>query len=112
MDLRKELLKSMQIMIDRKLNNYKADRTYQSIIKRITPNGYVVLDSAGSERTVPCSIPGLALRAGQSVWVKEPMEDLKGLHIVGVSAFNKCPENKKEGGELSGKADHTKDSTF
>ncbi len=84
MELGKELLKTIQIMIDRKLNNYKADRTYQSVIKEITPKGYVILDRAGSERTVQCCIPGIELRKFQRVWVKEPMGDLKGLHICGV----------------------------
>lgn len=84
MDLGKEIIKSIQIMIDRKLDNYKADRTYKTTIKDITKKGYVVLDRAGSERTVQCCIPGLELRKMQSVWVKEPMGDLKRLHIVGV----------------------------
>jgi len=84
MELGKELLKSMQIMIDRKLNTYKADRTYQSVIKEITPKGYVVLDNSGNERTVQCCFPGLELRKMQMVWIKEPMGDLKGLHICGV----------------------------
>ena len=84
MELGKELLKTIQIMIDRKLNNYKADRTYQSVIKDITPKGYVILDRAGSERTVKCCIPGVTLQKFQRVWIKEPMGDLKGLHICGV----------------------------
>lgn len=84
MNLSEELLKTMQIMINRKLKNYKADRTYQSIIKQITPKGYVVLDSTGSERTVGCCIPGLQLKVMQQVWVKEPMGDLRRLHICGV----------------------------
>lgn len=71
-------------MIDRKLNNYKADRTYQSVIKDITPKGYIILDRAGSERTVKCCIPGVKLQKFQKVWVKEPMGDLKGIHVVGV----------------------------
>ena len=36
-DIRKEILKSIQIMIDKKLDTYKADITYESIIKNITP---------------------------------------------------------------------------
>lgn len=83
-DLGKEILKAIQIMVDKKLDNYKADITYQSIIKDITPKGYVILDRSGQERTVQCSIPGLNLRMMQSVWVKEPMGNLKRLHIVGV----------------------------
>lgn len=84
MDLGREILKSIQIMVDRKLDNYRADRTYKTIIKDITKKGYVVLDRSGQERTVQCCIPGLSLREMQSVWVKEPMGDLKGLHICGV----------------------------
>ena len=32
-------------MINRKFRNYKADRTYESVIKEITPKGYVVVDN-------------------------------------------------------------------
>lgn len=85
MDLGKEIIKSIQIMVDRKLDNYKADRTYKTVIKEITPKGYVVLDRAGSERTVQCCIPGIELKKMQSVWVKEPMGSLKDLFIVGVA---------------------------
>lgn len=84
MNFKEEILKSIETMIDKKLSDYKADRTYQTVIKHITPNGYVILDRAGSERTVKCCIPGIELRTGQYVLVKEPMGDLKGLHIVGV----------------------------
>lgn len=84
MDLGREILKSIQIMIDRKLDNYRADITYKTIIKDITKKGYVVLDRAGSERTVQCCIPGVELKERQTVWVKEPMGDLKGAHICGL----------------------------
>lgn len=84
MDLGKEILKAIQIIVDKKLDQYKADCTYQSVIKEITPKGYVILDRSGQERTVQCCIPGLNLRMMQSVWVKEPMGDLKRLHICGV----------------------------
>lgn len=85
MDLGKEVLKSIQIMINRTLNSYKSDRTYQSVIQKITPKGYVILDEAGSERTVPCCIPGLELSEMQKVWIKEPMGRLTDLHICGVA---------------------------
>lgn len=84
MNFKEEILKSIETTIDKKLNDYKADRTYRSVIKHITPKGYVILDRAGSERTVQCCIPGIELRKFQRVWVKEPMGDLKGIHIVGV----------------------------
>lgn len=83
-ELGKEILRSIQIMVDRKLKDYKGDRTYKSVIKGITAKGYIILDRAGSERTVKCCIPGISLQVGQGVWVKEPMEDLKGIHICGI----------------------------
>ena len=84
MDLKSELIKSIQIIIDKKLNNSKIDRTYKSVIKNVVPKGYVVLDTGGSERIVQCSIPNVELKIGQTVWIKEPMGDLKDLHICGV----------------------------
>ncbi len=77
-----EILKTIKYAVDKKAVN--CDRTYQSIIKEITPKGYVILDRAGSERTVKCCIPGVKLQKFQRVWVKEPMGDLKGIHVVGV----------------------------
>lgn len=84
MDFRQEILKSIQELIDKSIGNYKADRTYQSVIKKVTNKGYVVLDHSGSERTVSCCIPNITLKAGQRVWIKEPMSNIRNLHIVGV----------------------------
>ncbi len=77
-----EILKTIKYAIDRKAVN--CDRTYRTVIKRITKNGYVVLDEAGQERTVPCGIPGVSLHVGQSVYVKEPSGRLNELHICNV----------------------------
>lgn len=84
MNFKQEIFKSIQAMVNQAIMNCKVDRTYQSIIKEITPKGYVVLDRTGDKRTVQCCIPEIELRVMQKVWVKEPMGDLKGLHIVGV----------------------------
>ena len=70
-----EILKTIKYAIDRKAVN--CDITYESIIKEITPKGYVVLDRAGSERTVQCCIPGITLRIGQSIWVKRTYGKIK-----------------------------------
>lgn len=85
MNFKQELLKSIRLMIDEKIALYKADKTYKTVVKEINKQGYLILDPAGSERTVPCCIPGIELKAGQSVWVKEPMGDLKGIHICGLA---------------------------
>ena len=77
-----EILKAIKYAVDRKAVN--CDKTYKSIIKAVNNKGYVILDRGGSERSVKCCIPGLALKVGQRVWVKEPMGRLSELHIVGV----------------------------
>ena len=84
MNIKGEIIKSIQVLIDRKIDNYKADKTFKSAIKAVTPKGYVIQDDSGGERTVKCCIPGVELKVGQNVWVKVPMGDLKGIHICGV----------------------------
>ena len=85
MDLVREIIKSIQIMIDKKLDNYRADRTFKTAVRQVTSKGYIITDLAGSERTVKCAIPGVTLKPGQFVWVKEPMGKLNEIHICGVA---------------------------
>ena len=85
LDLGKELLKAIQIMINRALKNCKVDRTYRTVIKRIDKNGYVITDQAGQERIIPCGIPNVELRPMQSVYVKEPMGKINELHICNIA---------------------------
>lgn len=77
-----EILKAIQFAIDKQTIN--CDKTYKSVIKNITPKGYVVLDESGGERTVKCCIPNFDLRVGQHVWIKVPMGKLQDIHICGV----------------------------
>lgn len=65
-------------------NTVNCDRTFKTVIKQVTPKGYVILDESGSERTVPCCIPNANLSAGQMVWVKVPMGDVKGMYICNI----------------------------
>lgn len=85
MDFKEEIFKSIQTMIDRAIGKYKVDCTYRTVIKRIDKNGYVITDEAGQERTVPCGIPNVELRPGQSVYVKEPMGKINELHICNLA---------------------------
>ena len=78
-----EILKTIKYALDRKTVN--CDRTYKTVIKQVTPKGYVILDETGSERTVQCCIPNIELRPMQSVWVKIPMGRLNDIHICGVA---------------------------
>ena len=84
MNFKEEIFKSIQTMVDRAIMNHRADRTYKTVIKRVVKNGYVITDETGSERTVPCGIPNVELKSMQSVYVKEPLGNLKELHICGV----------------------------
>lgn len=84
MDLGKEIIKSIQIMIDKKLENYRADRTFKTAIRKVTPKGYIITDQAGSERTVKCAIPGVTLKPGQFIWATIPCGKLNDIYISGV----------------------------
>ncbi len=87
-----EILKTIKYAVDRKTVN--CDRTYKTVIKRVVKNGYVITDETGQERTVPCGIPNVELRPMQSVYVKEPMGNIKELHICGV-VENKSNSNRR-----------------
>ncbi len=78
-----ELIKTMQMMIDKNLENNKADRTYRAVVNRVDKKGYII-NLSGGERIVKCCIPNIELKPGQQVWVKEPMGDYNDLHICGV----------------------------
>ena len=65
-------------------NTVNCDRTYKTVVKKVVNKGYVVLDETGNERTVKCCIPGVELRAGQRVWLKEPLGDIRKMHICGI----------------------------
>lgn len=84
MDLGREIIKSIQIIIDKKLENYRADRTFKTAVRQITPKGYIITDLAGSERTVKCAIPGVTLKPGQFVWATMPCGKLKDMYISGI----------------------------
>ncbi|MCI8923632.1 MAG: hypothetical protein HFI45_06480 [Lachnospiraceae bacterium] len=71
-----------------------SDITYESVIKNITPKGYVVLDRSGQERIAQCCIPGVALKMLQRVWVKEPMGNLNKIHICGVVGNTSNPNRR------------------
>lgn len=85
MDFKREIIKTIQIMIDERIGNYKADKTFPSVIKQKNTDGtYVVLDDSGGERKVKCCIPDLDLKVGQRIYVKIPSGSLQNIHIVGI----------------------------
>lgn len=77
-----EILKTIKYAINRQ--KIKCDRTFVSIVREVTPKGYVVLDETGCKRTVKCAIPNVELKAGKNVWVKVPRGNLNQMHICGI----------------------------
>lgn len=78
-----EIIKTIKYAVDKKATN--CDRAYRTVIKRIDKNGYVIIDQAGQERTVPCGIPNVELKPMQNVYVKEPMGKINELHICNIA---------------------------
>lgn len=78
-----EIIKTIKYAIDKKTIN--CDRTFKSVIKQVTPKGYIILDESGSERVVKCCITNVSLKAGQMVWVKIPCGNIKNMHVCGVA---------------------------
>lgn len=78
-----EILKTIKYAVDRKAVN--CDRTYKTVIKKVTLKGYIILDESGSERCVKCCIPDLKLRIGQAVYVKMMQGKVKDMHICGIA---------------------------
>jgi len=85
MDFKTEILNSIQIMMDQKINNQSTDRTFASIIKQINTDGtYIILDEDGTDRTTYSSIPSLNLQIRTKVWVKIPCGNINNMHICGI----------------------------
>lgn len=85
MSIKEEILQSIGLLIDKKLETYKADRTFVSVIKQVNSDDtYIINDLSGTSRTVKCSIPNITLSNGQAVYVKIPSGNLKKIHICGV----------------------------
>ncbi len=61
------------------------DTTFKSVVKAVTPKGYVILDNSGVERTVKCAIPNVTISTGKNVWVKIPGGNINLMHICGIA---------------------------
>lgn len=83
MTIKDEIIKTIEIMVNKEIKKIKADKTYPSIIASVE-NGKYVVTLNGSEHKVKCAIPNVELKSGQQVWVTVPCGDLKGMFISGV----------------------------
>ena len=83
MTIKDEIIKTIEIMVNKEIKKIKADKTHLSIITSVE-NGKYVVTLNGSEHKVKCAIPNVELKTGQQVWVTVPCGDLKRMFISGV----------------------------
>lgn len=83
MTIKDEIIKTIEIMVNKEIKKIKTDKTYPSVITSVEKGKYVVTLN-GSNYTVKCAIPNIELKTGQQVWVTVPCGDLKGMFVSGV----------------------------
>ncbi|MCX4343122.1 MAG: hypothetical protein OSJ53_04420 [Kineothrix sp.] len=84
-DIKAANMLARQIAAIVKNHGHKYDRTFASAVKSINKDStYTIMDDAGAERKVKCSLPNAALKTGQYVWVKVPCGRLEDMHICGL----------------------------
>lgn len=84
MNLKEEIYKSVEILLESKLKKQSYDRTFLSVVSEVHENGTYTIMNEGQNYTVKCAIPNVELKSGQQVWVTVPCGDLKGMFISGV----------------------------
>lgn len=83
MTIKDEIIKIIEILLNKEIKKIKADKTYPSVITSVLDGKYVVTLN-GSNYTVKCAIPNVELKSGQQVWVTVPCGDLKEMFIFGL----------------------------
>lgn len=84
MNLKEEIFKSVEILLESKLKKQSYDRTFLSVVSEVHGNGIYSIMNEGQNHKVKCAIPNVELKTGQQVWVTVPCGDLKGMFISGV----------------------------
>lgn len=77
-------LKSIEILVDKKLSKYCADKTFPSVVYDINSDGTYAIVKAGQKYNVKCCIPSLPISLGSNVWVKVPSGRMQDMHICGL----------------------------
>ena len=84
MNLKEEIYKSVEILLESKLKKQSYDRTFLSVVSEVHGNGTYSIRHEGQNHKVKCAIPNVELEIGQQVWVTVPCGDLKRMFISGV----------------------------
>ena len=84
MNIKEEIFKSVDILLERKLRKQSYDRTFLSVVSEVHENGTYTIMNEGQKHKVKCVIPNIELKTGQQVWITVPCGDLKGMFISGV----------------------------
>lgn len=83
MNLKEEIYKSVEILLESKLRKQSYDRTFLSVVSEVHGNRTYTIMNEGQKHKVKCGIP-LDIKVGTQVWVTVPCGDLKGMFISGV----------------------------
>lgn len=84
MNQNSNFLKSIEILVDKKLSKYCMEKTFPSVVYGVNSDGTYTIVKAGQKYNVKCAIPGLSLGLGSNVWVKIPSGRMQDMHICGV----------------------------
>ena len=84
MNQNNNFLKTIEILVDKKLSKLYFDKTFPSVVYGVNPDGTYAIVKAGQKYNVKCAIPGLSLGLGSNVWVKIPSGRMQDMHICGV----------------------------
>lgn len=81
MDIQNEIIQTIDLMIEKRLDDKNLPRMVQSVVVGSGKRGYICSIN-GSERTIPC-VSGLTLTPGLSVWICIPNGEISKAFIVG-----------------------------
>lgn len=75
------LVRSIMNAIQESEGNF--DRTFKTVVTKVSGTTYTIRDQGGIERKVKCAIPGFTPKPGTSVWVTLPCNNLSRAFISG-----------------------------
>lgn len=77
------LLNEISLLIDKKLSQFRCDKTFKSTIWKVNRDKTYQICYMGRLHDVKNAL-GTELSVGQNVWVKIPSNSLKDMHICGI----------------------------
>lgn len=79
-NIKQEILETIDIIVNQKINNLKFDRTIKGIVKEVLENDYYKINISGAEYTLKYTKEKLKICS--SVYVLIPNNDYKNMFIL------------------------------